>query len=321
MHRCLELARQSQGKTGINPLVGAVLVRDGKIVAEAFHSGFGKPHAERQLLENFEQKISTRDILYVNLEPCCHTDKKTPPCVPLILERGVKRLVFGMIDPNPMVAGKGISALRKAGVDVIGPVLPEECRRLNRGFISLMTRGRPWITLHRAQTRDGRVANTGGLPLKITSHEQDIWVHRFLRARHDAILVGVGTILTDNPQLNVRYMADPPEIFRIVLDVGLRIPLDSRVMDSPLAERTILITKPGIDPGKIAKLRKLKVSVFEVPCENGIFDWKSLWKVLTTPNKEFHGLTSILVEGGIRTWELFRSAKLVDEEVILIGEK
>jgi len=307
--------------TGVNPLVGAVLVRDGAIIAEAFHSGFGKPHAERQLLEKYEQKIDTKDTLYVNLEPCCHTQKKTPPCVQYIIDRGVKKLVFGMIDPNPAVAGKGIVALQKAGIEVIGPVIPEECRRLNRGFVSLMTKGRPWVTLHRAQTRDGRVTNPDGSPLKITSHEQDVWTHTCLRARHDAILVGVGTILSDNPWLNVRYMDDPPEVFRIVLDADLKIASDARIVNSPLADRTILIVRPKVDPEKILMLRKRDIRIFKVPYKNGIFGWFSLWKALTTPNGNFHGIKSILVEGGIKTWDIFCSAKMVDEEVILVGGK
>ncbi|MFA5799750.1 MAG: bifunctional diaminohydroxyphosphoribosylaminopyrimidine deaminase/5-amino-6-(5-phosphoribosylamino)uracil reductase RibD [Candidatus Peribacteraceae bacterium] len=407
IRRCLDLARMGQGETGINPLVGAVLVRDGKIIAEAFHSGFGKPHAERQLLQNFDQKIDSKDTLYVNLEPCCHKQKKTPQCVQYIIDRGVKKLVFGMIDPNPMVAGKGIAALRNAGIEVIGPVLPEECRRLNRGFVSLMTKGRPWITIHRAQTRDGRITNSDGPPLKITSFDQDSWAHTFLRARHDAILVGVGTILSDDPQLNVRYnhwyesqsntlrqgfggqelwtpfsdaehqgigllpsqadtqhlssssrrspagrrrMDDPPDIFRIVLDAGLRIPLKARVVNPPLACRTMVVTKgtEGIKEIKEFKdKRKLLegrgVRIIDMPFspsprlaglatplpmgegmgmrvrERGGFDWQILWSKLTTPDGNYHGITSILVEGGLKTWEAFHRAGLVDEEVTMVG--
>ena len=136
IHRCLTLAERGRGKVGLNPLVGAVLVRNGRIIAEAFHAGFGKVHAERQLLENLDQKISTEDILYVNLEPCCHQGK-TPACIDIIRERGVKNVVFGMIDPDPLVQGKGIECLRNAGIEVIGPVERARSEWLNRGFVSL----------------------------------------------------------------------------------------------------------------------------------------------------------------------------------------
>lgn len=308
-------------------------MRDGKIIAEAFHSGFGKPHAERQLFEKYEprtspasagryrapQKISAEDVLYVNLEPCCHSDKKTPPCVQYIIDRGVKKLVFGMIDPNPLVAGKGISVLKKAGIEVIGPVIPEECARLNRGFISLMTNSRPWITLKSARTISGQFANPKGSRLMITSEEQDRWAHAFLRARHDAILVGVGTVLSDDPRLNVRYMDDPPEIFRIVLDAGLRIPLTARVVTPPLAGRTIVIAAPGADTSKSKALRKKGILVHGIPYKNGVFDWPKLWSVLVEPKGNFYGITSILVEGGLKTWEAFHRAGFVDEEVTLVG--
>ncbi len=146
LRRCLSLAEQGRGKTGANPMVGAVLVRDGKIIAEGFHEGFGKAHAERQLLEKLEQKISSKDILYVNLEPCCHEKKKTPPCAQMLVEKGIKHVVYGMKDPNPAVNGKGIQYLRSKGVEVIGPVLEDECLRLNRGFVSvqkIIVRGLP----------------------------------------------------------------------------------------------------------------------------------------------------------------------------------
>ena len=324
IRRCLKLARSGQGETGINPLVGALLVRDGIIIAEGFHAAFGKPHAERQLLEKCEQDIRPTDTLYVNLEPCCHGNKKTLPCVPLIIGRGVKRLVFGMLDPNPSVAGKGITMLRKAGIEVIGPVLPEECARLNRGFVSLMTRGRPWITLHRAQTRSGRVAQPDDSPLKITSPEQDTWSHAFLRARHDAVLVGIGTVLSDDPQLTVRYMDHPPEIIRIILDAELRIPLKAQVVNSSLASRTIIIRKETEESEeyeeKVRRLRGKGALVITCPYSNGTFDWSKLWSILTEPKGDFHGIKSILVEGGVKTWEIFRRANLVDEEVTLVGD-
>ena len=335
LRRCLTLAEQGRGKTGINPMVGAVLVREGKIIAEGFHSEYGLPHAERVLLSKCESGILPSDILYVNFEPCCHRNKKTPPCTDIIIERGIKTVVYGMKDPNPAVSGKGIEYLNKKGVQVYGPVLEQECKRLNRGFVSLMTKKRPWITLKKAQTVDGRTANDDGSFLKITSPEQDAWSHEFLRARHDAILVGVGTLLRDDPLLTVRNMPNPsPNPYPIILDPHLKIPLTAKVV----RPSTIIITAPGSDAEKRKSLESAGVRIFEVlsslgagiPCPPKLqrrrgpavgnhFDWHSLWNVLTTPTDDFYGISSILVEGGSRTWEMFRQARLVDEEVTLIG--
>lgn len=320
MKRCLDLALKGRGKTGTNPMVGAVLVREKKIIAEGFHAAFGKAHAERQLLENIEQKISSNDTLYVNLEPCCHTEKKTPPCAQMIIERGVKNVVIGMLDPNPAVSGKGVELLRAQGIGVrVAMGQTADCLRLNRGYVSLQTKGYPWITLKEAMTLDGHHAKRNGSPLKITSAEQDAWAHRFLRARHDAILVGIGTVLSDDPQLTARYSGHD-EPYRIVLDATLKIPLTARIVNSVLATRTIIITTPDSDPKKASELRKRGVTIFEAPLASRNFDWSALWQKLTVPTGDFSGISSILVEGGEKTWDIFRSAGLCNEEVILLGD-
>ena len=257
-----------------------------------------------------------RDILYVNLEPCCHRNKKTPPCTDIIVERGIKTVVYGMQDPNPAVSGKGIEHLNKKGVQVIGPVLEQECKRLNRGFVSLMTKKRPWITMKKAQRVDGRIANDDGSFLKITSPKQDAWSHEFLRAKHDAILVGVGTIIADDPRLTVRFGEAKPPVWRIVLDASLRIPLSSKVM----CPGTIVVTVPSQDREKKDAIRRKGVRIVEIPFLLGAFDWQVLWKALMTPENDFYGISSILVEGGQKTWDAFYSAEMVDEEVTLVGE-
>ncbi|MBI1812726.1 bifunctional diaminohydroxyphosphoribosylaminopyrimidine deaminase/5-amino-6-(5-phosphoribosylamino)uracil reductase RibD [Candidatus Peregrinibacteria bacterium] len=322
MHRCLHLAALGRGNVGNGAMVGAVLVRHGSIIAEAYHSGFGKPHAERELVEKFEYNSNSDDVLYVNLEPCCHRGK-TPPCTEIILERGIKHVVFGMVDPDPRVSGKGIEVLRKNGVDVRGPVSRALCERLNRGFISVRTKGRPWITLKRVQTKAGAIANPDGTPLKITSPEQDVLSHTFLRTQSDAILVGVGTIISDDPRLDVRLagglngrLAAP---YRIILDPTLRIPLSSRVVTDDQRQKTIIVTSNDIGREKIAELQDRGVMVFQIPLNGKNFDLPELWKKLTTPSGEFHGITSVLVEGGSKTWEAFREAGSLDEEVVLVG--
>lgn len=383
MRRCLELAEQGRGKVGTNPLVGAVLVRGGKIIAEAFHEGFGKAHAERRLLENFDQKISSYDVLYVNLEPCCHQGK-TPACTDIIRERGIKHVVFGMVDPDPNVAGKGIACLLKHGIRVTGPMERAQCEWLNRGFITLRTKGRPWVTLRSARTKDGAIARPDGSPLKITSPEQDLWTHAWLRARHDAIVVGVQTVIADDPLLTNRFrpssscwIVDTHEVpiqtmtkpvgytnstqkslktrlqsgdsggghrrstffvepdkertgkdkilnaafspLRIVLDPHLRVPVEARVVTGSLAVGTMVIAAQGMNRVKRQELEGRGVRVAEIPLEDGHFDLPSLWKILMTPSGDFHGIASVLIEGGTRTWQTFREAGVSDEEVVLMG--
>ena len=335
MRRCLALAENGRGKVGINPMVGAVLVRDDAIIAEAFHEGFGRPHAEQSLLERLHGEVRPGDVLCVNLEPCCHYGK-TPPCTEAIIAAGVRHVVFGMEDPNLLVCGKGIAMLRGAGIEVIGPVLPVECRRLNRGFVTLHEQGRPWVTLKQAQTTDGRIAREDGSPLKITSAAQDAWSHEMLRARHDALLVGVDTIIRDKPQLDVR--AKNKELVQpvpVILDPHGRLPPDSAV----LREGTIIVTQqhagvhteqcrsvgaanienPAAPFQGAADFKQKGIRIFAVPMRGSVFHWPALWHALTTPADGYHGITSILVEGGPRTWEAFRRAGCRDQEVVLVG--
>lgn len=336
MHRCLELASLGRGRVGNGALVGAVLVRDGAVMAEAFHSAYGDPHAERMLLETFDGEILPGDVLYVNLEPCCHQGK-TPPCTDIIIERGIKTVVYGMQDPDPRVAGKGIAALTAAGVTVIGPVERALCERLNKGFIQVRAHHRPYITLKKAVTRDGQTQKKDGSPLKITSPEQDAWSHEFLRARHDAILVGIGTILTDDPRLNIRGIQNAKfslqlelnekksftynfiNPFRIILDPELKMYTTAKVLSDDQPERTIICVDVAGDHDreKLDLLRERGVRLFMIDCTGGHFEWDALWEALMTPQGDFHGITSVLVEGGSKTWETFASAGMIDEEIIL----
>ncbi len=325
MHRCLELASAARGKTGVNPLVGAVLVRDGLIVAEGYHRQFGKEHAELDLLQKFDQNIYSTDELYVSLEPCCHQHKKTPPCTELLLERGICNVYYGMKDPNPLVLGKGIKFLNKNNIQTFGPILEQKCKRLLRGYTSVMTNNRPWITLKSAQTLNGRFAHDDGSPLRITSEAQNSWSHEYLRARHDAILVGVETICRDDPQLTVRSIKNPPLLWKIILDPHLRIPLSSRVLSADSAQRTIVVTaleKATISNDREKKINELcekGVMILPVSVSNDEFNLQELLMKIIKPDGDFYGISSILVEGGERTWTSFRSSSCVDEEVVLVG--
>ncbi|HVW67310.1 MAG TPA: bifunctional diaminohydroxyphosphoribosylaminopyrimidine deaminase/5-amino-6-(5-phosphoribosylamino)uracil reductase RibD [Candidatus Peribacteraceae bacterium] len=327
MHRCLELAMLGHKRVGNGALVGSVLVRDGKIIAEDFHREFGREHAERALLQSFTGDILPTDTLYVNLEPCCHHGK-TLPCTDIILERGVKHVVIGMQDPDSRVRGQGIELLRSKGVMIEGPVLRAECEWLNRGFLSVRTKNRPWITLKSAHASDGRIANADGSPLAITSQEQNVWSHTFLRSRHDAILVGVQTIINDNPRLDARLAPLTPgpspegrgEFFpwRIIFDPHGRTPHDAHVVTDEHASSTIIIVDPS-HAEKLSDQSQNGVKIFPIAIAADGFVWNDLWNVLLQSSGDFHGVTSILVEGGAKTWEMFKKAGMMDMEVNVVG--
>lgn len=336
--RCHELAARGQGRVGNGALVGAVLVHNEEVIAEGWHAAYGEVHAERHLLESVipsssrnEQKISSslddarddsgklrEDIaLYVNLEPCSHHGK-TPPCTDIIIDSGVKTVVFGMKDPDKRVQGRGVGQLKTAGINVIGPVDTVGCRRFNRGYVSVREQGRPFVTLKSARTKDGKIANEDGSPLKITSQEQDEWSHEYLRAKHDAILVGVQTVLNDDPQLTVRLnkksIQEEWQPRAIILDPSLRVPNDANIV----RDGTILVTASE-DEETIDGLMEKGVRVIRLPVTDGEFDLTALMQILATPYEDYIGLTSILVEGGQRTWDSFKKQQLVDEEIVLIG--
>lgn len=335
MHRCLDLASRGRGKVGNGALVGSVLVHQGTIIAEAWHEAYGAPHAERALLEGFGGKIEPEDVLYVNLEPCAHHGK-TPPCTDIIIERGLKHVIYGMVDPDQRVAGRGIEALQNAGIEVGGPSEKALCEYLNKGYLSLRRQQRPWITLKKAQDLSGFTAKPDGSRLLITTAEQDAWSHTFLRARHDAILVGIGTVLRDDPHLNIRFdqntrfahslglneilknEKNSMKPYKIILDSSGRLPLEAKVLrESP--ERTIVCIGLEADQDAAAELRDRGVIVWQIPVEGESFAWEDFWRACTTPAGEFPGIASILVEGGPTTWAAFKDSGFIDEEAILVG--
>ena len=291
MRHCLELAERGRGHVGNAPMVGSVIVRDGTIISEGFYRGAENDHAEMAALK-LEQKINSKDTLCINLEPCVpHPSKKTAGCVPRIIESGIKYVVIGMVDPDPRVAGRGVAHMREAGLRVTIGVLRAECEWLNRGYVSVRTKGRPWITLKRAQTRDGAIANADGSPRKITSADQDAWSHTFLRATHDAILIGVQTVINDDPSLNTRFDQNKRPFLglRVILDPNNRVPKNAKLLADEHRDRTLVIRDAS---------------------------WDALWSQLLD-----RGVTSVLVEGGQKTWDSFRGAGYVDAEIVLVGAR
>ena len=220
MRLAISLAKKGVGKTSPNPLVGAVVVKDGEIISEGYHRKFGGPHAEINALMNAGNGSKGADI-FINLEPCCHYGK-TPPCFKEVISRGISKVHIGMIDPNPVVSGKGIQYLRNAGVGVEVGILEDDCKRLNEAYIKYITTEKPFVTLKLASTLDGKIATYTGESKWITEEGSRKKVHK-MRGTVDGIIVGVGTILKDNPLLTNRFTKGTNPN-RIIVDSALRIP-------------------------------------------------------------------------------------------------
>lgn len=311
MSLALNLAKSAKGKTNPNPLVGAVIVKDDMIVGTGLHRKAGEPHAEVHAfrMAGDHAKDAT---LYVTLEPCSHFGK-TPPCANLVKESGVKRVVVAMQDPNPEVAGRGIQLLRDAGIEVVVGVLEKEAYTLNERFIHNMLTKRPFVISKFAMTLDGKIATANGHSQWITSEEARLHVHH-LRNEVDAILVGVGTVLKDNPSLTTRLpdRAGKNPI-RVVLDRSLRTPLDASIVNTNIA-RTIIVTDYESDT-KAYEL--MGVEILRVPInESGKLDLQVMLEELYA-----RGITDILVEGGGEVNASFLRADLIDKFFAYIAPK
>lgn len=253
---CLELARRGMGQTAPNPMVGAVVVNQGEKVGEGFHPGVGLPHAEVFALKEAGDRAQGA-TLYVNLEPCNHTGR-TPPCTEAILRSGVRRVVAGMVDPDPRVSGSGIQRLRSAGLEVRVGVAEAQCRRLNEGFIHRVTRHRPLGIWKYAMTLDGKIATSTGHSQWITGPAARAEVHR-LRASCDAVVVGGNTVRCDNPQLT-SHGQGPHNPRRVVLSRRLDLPMPAQLWSTDVAP-TLVFTTALADPHRVESLRQLGVEV------------------------------------------------------------
>ena len=228
MRRAIRLAMNGRGRVEPNPMVGCVIVKNGRAIGEGFHQQFGGPHAEPNALAACTESPEGATA-YVTLEPCCHTNKKTPPCVPKLIEAKVARVVIGCFDPNPYVNGGGAGQLRRGGIEVVAPVVEAECRNLIEVFSNRVACLNPYVTLKWAESADGKVAGPGGARLQISGPESSRLVHQ-LRANSDAIVVGIGTVLADDPLLTPRGVPVRHKPLRIVLDRQLRTPLHAKLV-------------------------------------------------------------------------------------------
>lgn len=307
------MARKGLGRVSPNPMVGALVVKGGTILGKGYHRRFGGPHAEADALRSVK-KYPIDATLYVNLEPCVHYGK-TPPCVDLIISKGIGRVVIGTVDPNPEVAGKGIQKLKEQGIAVAVGVLGKECRELNEAFFKYYEKGIPFITLKMAQSLDGRVATKKGDSQWISSSDSLKLAHRW-RSIHDGIMVGIGTVLSDDPSLTVRLVKGKNPI-RLVVDSRLRIPLRSRVLADGNASQTFVLTTDHADPARIRKIEHLGARVISVKAN--ACQQTDLETALRRLAKE--GIMSILVEGGAELATSFLKAGLVDKLLVVIGPK
>jgi len=315
MKKALRLARKGAGSVSPNPLVGAVIVKHGTAVGQGYHRVFGGAHAEINALTNAGPKARGAD-LYVNLEPCCHHGK-TPPCVDALIEHGIRRVYVGMVDPNPAVCGKGIRKLKKAGVDIETGLLENECRRLNESFIKYVTKQTPFVILKAAATLDGNIATPAGDSKWITSEKSRTYVHK-IRASVDAVMVGVGTVLADDPLLTVRlYKGVKKDPVRIIVDSALRIPLSSNVLKPELAEKTIIATAGVRAASKKAKtIRGRGARILSVPLKGARPDLRKLVALLGKRQ-----ISSLLIEGGSEINASALASGIVDKVMLFYAPK
>jgi diaminohydroxyphosphoribosylaminopyrimidine deaminase/5-amino-6-(5-phosphoribosylamino)uracil reductase len=287
MESAVSEARKGLGHTSPNPAVGCVIARGGRVLGVGHHARAGGPHAEIVALRSIEPRQARGATIYVTLEPCCHHGK-TPPCTDALIAARPDRVVVGARDPNPRVAGRGVRALRAAGIDVTVGVMERECREVIRGFAKWVGTGVPWVHLKLAASLDGRIATRTGASRWISSPESRRLVQQ-MRARADAVLVGVGTVLADDPRLTCRLPGAHPPL-RVVLDRRLRTPASARVVSGPGA--CLLVCGRGVPSGKRRALEAAGAEVFEVPAaDRG--GWRALLSALGR-----RGMHEVLVEGG-----------------------
>jgi diaminohydroxyphosphoribosylaminopyrimidine deaminase/5-amino-6-(5-phosphoribosylamino)uracil reductase len=310
MTLALRLAAKGRGTTSPNPMVGAVVVRHGRIIGQGFHHRPGTPHAEILALRQ-AGKLAQGATLYVTLEPCCHLKKRTPPCVPEILRSSVRRVVIAMQDPNPSVKGKGTAALRWAGLSVMVGVARSEAEALNKPYCHWTKTGRPYVTLKAGMTLDGKLATATGESRWITGEASRREVHH-LRCCVDAVLIGVETVLADDPSLTARTGPRLNKLarrqpLRIVVDSRLRTPSRARVLAQQDKAKTIIATTAAAPAVRRSALQKKGIEVLTLPAQQGRVSLPALLEQLGR-----RGITSLLVEGGSEVNAAMLKAQLVD---------
>jgi diaminohydroxyphosphoribosylaminopyrimidine deaminase/5-amino-6-(5-phosphoribosylamino)uracil reductase len=305
MRRALDLAIAGRGRVEPNPMVGCFIIKDGRTIGQGFHERFGEAHAEQSALASCAESPEGATA-YVTLEPCCHTKKKTPPCVPALIAARIGRVVGACADPNPAVAGRGFEQLRQAGISVTTDVGQAEAMQLNAAFFARILHQRPYITLKWAQSADGLLAGAGGRTVRISNSTATAQIHA-MRSRCDAILVGINTVLRDDPLLTVRGVGEARPLLRMVLDTHLRLPMRSRLVQSAKEhEGWAFCDEVAERSDKAAELRDAGVRV--IGCGVGNDGKLQLSDVLSACG----AITHLLVEPGPTIAASFLSAGFAD---------
>ena len=314
MKRAFDLAKKGEGNTSPNPMVGTVIVKDGQIIGEGYHKKYGGKHAEIMAIDTASLPVEGA-TLYCNLEPCTANipDKKTPPCSQRIIEEKIRKVVIANLDPNPFVNGRGVKLLRDHNIQVDTGILRETGSRLNEKYFTLQRIGRPFIHLKIAQSLDGRIATVAGKSKWITNENALNIVHR-MRAEYDAILVGINTILQDNPSLNVRRVTGKNP-YRIILDDDLAIPVNANIFKLNDPEKTIIFTSKSNDDKKFQQLSKKGIQLVSMRSnEKKYLDLNSIMAFLTQLK-----ISSVLVEGGGEVFTSFIKNRLFDKVSFFIA--
>ena len=313
MQSAIKLARKGKGYVSPNPLVGAVIVKNGRIIGQGYHKLYGGHHAEVNAIKNAREDVAGA-TLYVNLEPCCH-EGKTPPCVESIIKNKIGKVVLGSIDSNPLVSCGGLNYLQSQGIEVKTGVLEKECRNLNEIFFHYMETGMPFVTVKYAQTFDGRIATATGQSQWISSEAAQKFAHQ-LRTGHDAILVGAQTVIQDNPELTVRHVRGRNPL-RVVVDSGLRIPSQAKILQNQSSAKTLVATVKTSADAQYKRIAATGAEIVTVKKDKqGNVDLKKLLKKLAA-----RGISSILVEGGAQIITSVLKNNLATRLVAIIAPK
>ena len=319
MRMAIEEAKKGEGFTNPNPLVGAVIVKDDRVIGIGYHKKYGENHAEINAFLN--AKENGEDVegasIYVTLEPCSHYGK-TPPCADAIIKNKLKKVIIGCVDSNPKVAGGGIKKLKDAGIEVVVNVLEEECRKLNEVFFYYIANKRPFVVMKYAMTMDGKIATVSGKSKWITSEKTREHSHRF-RNKYSAIMVGINTVIEDNPMLNCR-LPNTRNSIRIILDSSLKISLESNICKTAKDIKTFIATVKTDDDNKNKKIKELEglgVEIIKTESDDGRVNLKELMKILGEEKE----IDSVYVEGGASLHASLLKEKLVNKALVYIAPK
>ena len=315
MRMAIEEAKKGEGFTSPNPLVGAVIVKDDKVIGIGYHQKYGENHAEINAFLDAQKKgedVEGADI-YVTLEPCSHYGK-TPPCADAIIKNKIKKVIIGCVDSNPKVAGNGIKKLKDAGIEVIVNVLEDECRKLNEVFFYYIANKRPFVVMKYAMTMDGKISTVSGKSKWITSEKSREHSHRF-RNKYSAIMVGINTVIEDNPTLNCR-LPNTKNPIRIILDSSLKIDLKSNICKTAKEIKTFIAAVSN-DDKKIKELESLGIEIIKTESDNGRVNLKELMKILG----EEKNIDSVYVEGGASLHASLIEERLVNKVLVYIAPK